>query len=127
MTRLEALEGVLKALADKTRLRILGLLSSGEVCVCDLHQSLKLPQPTVSRHLAYLRRAGLVEARKDGLWVHYRLSEPTDEVLRTAVLSIAHCTTHLASTTQDRRRLRQVSGCCVEPEDRQPTLACCGR
>ena len=66
MARLDAMEGVLKALADKTRLRILGLLAAGEVCVCHLHKSLKLPQPTVSRHLAYLRRAGLVETRKDG-------------------------------------------------------------
>ncbi len=126
MARLDALEGVLKALADKTRLRILGLLSAGEVCVCHLHQSLKLPQPAVSRHLAYLRRAGLVETRKDGLWVHYRLAEPTDAVLKTVVLSVAHCTTHLPGTAQDRRRLRRVSGCCAEPTDQQPTLACCG-
>lgn len=127
MAGLEALEGVLKALADKTRLRILGLLSGGEVCVCNLHESLKLPQPTVSRHLAYLRRAGLVAARKEGLWVHYRLAEPTDAVLRTVVLSVAHCTTHVASTAKDRRRLHQISGCCVEPTSQQPALACCER
>ena len=125
MTRLDALEEVLKALADKTRLRILGLLTSGEVCVCHLHESLKLPQPTVSRHLAYLRRAGLVESRKDGLWVHYRVTEPTDAVLRTAVESVAHCTSHLPTTAQDRRRLERISGCCVDDADQVPSLTCC--
>ncbi len=125
MARLDAMEGVLKALADKTRLRILGLLAAGEVCVCHLHESLKLPQPTVSRHLAYLRRAGLVETRKDGLWVHYRLGEPTDSVLKTIVASVTHCTTHLASTARDRRRLERVAGCCAAPTDQPPTLACC--
>ena len=125
MTRLDALEGVLKALGDKTRLRILGLLTSGEVCVCHLHESLKLPQPTVSRHLAYLRRAGLVESRKNGLWVHYRLTDPGDPVLRTAVQTVAHCTTHLPTTTQDRRRLHRISGCCADVAEPDPSLACC--
>jgi len=60
------LEGALKALADRTRLRILALLGNNEVCVCHIHDSLGLPQPTVSRHLAYLRRAGLVAVRRDG-------------------------------------------------------------
>lgn len=127
MTRLEGLEGVLKALADKTRLRILGLLTSGEVCVCHLHESLRLPQPTVSRHLAYLRRAGLVETRKDGLWVHYRLTDPGDAVLRTAVQSVAHCTTHLPTTIRDRRRLRRIAGCCADEPAQAPAPACCAR
>ena len=72
------METLFKALADATRLRILGLLLTGEVCVCDIHESLKIPQPKASRHLAYLRRSGLVETRRDGLWVHYRLA-PLDE------------------------------------------------
>ena len=67
------LETVLKALADGTRLRILGLLTTGEVCVCHIHESLKISQPKASRHLAYLRRAGLVTTRREGLWVHYQL------------------------------------------------------
>src|SRR5712692_8448887 len=57
------MERLFKALADATRLRILGLLLTGEVCVCHIHESLKIPQPKASRHLAYLRRAGLVETR----------------------------------------------------------------
>ena len=69
---------LLKAFADPVRLRLLNLLSGEfeEVCVCYLHEALGLPQPTVSRHLAYLRKHGLVSGRKEGLWVHYRLSRP---------------------------------------------------
>ena len=64
-TTIDSLETVFKALADKTRLRILALLGSDEVCVCHLHDTLGVPQPTVSRHLAYLRRTKLVDARRD--------------------------------------------------------------
>ena len=56
--QMSEMETLFKALADATRLRILGLLLTGEVCVCDIHESLKIPQPKASRHLAYLRRAG---------------------------------------------------------------------
>lgn len=63
-----------RAFSDRTRLRILHLLRGGELCVCDLMDVLKVPQPKTSRHLAYLRRAGLVVARKEGLWIHYRLA-----------------------------------------------------
>ena len=76
--RLGLLENTFKALADQTRLRILGLLRAGEVCVCDIHGSLGLPQPTVSRHLAYLRKAGLVGVRREWKWAHYRIVEPAD-------------------------------------------------
>jgi ArsR family transcriptional regulator len=65
---------VFRALADQTRLRILQLLSGGELCVCDIVAHLDVPQPKASRHLAYLRRAGLVLARKEGLWSYYRLA-----------------------------------------------------
>src|SRR5689334_24456576 len=71
---IDQLESVLKALADKTRLRILALLGKNEVCVCHIHDSLGLPQPTVSRHLAYLRRSGLVDVRRDGVWMHYQVA-----------------------------------------------------
>src|SRR5215217_3588934 len=73
-TAVEELEHLFKALADTTRLRILALLENNEVCVCHMHDSLGLPQPTVSRHLAYLRKSGLVAVRRDGVWMHYRLS-----------------------------------------------------
>ena len=74
---IDQLEDVLKALGDKTRLRILALLGNNEVCVCHIHDSLGLPQPTVSRHLAYLRRSGLVSVRRDGVWMHYQLELAT--------------------------------------------------
>ena len=63
-----------KALSDETRLRILALLTNGEMCVCDLMAILDLPQSTVSRHLATLRNAGWVEDRRQGVWMYYRLS-----------------------------------------------------
>ena len=65
-----------KALSDETRLRILSLLSAGELCVCDLMAVLQLPQSTVSRHLAYLRNVDLVEDRRQGVWMYYRLTVP---------------------------------------------------
>ncbi|MDD3449742.1 MAG: metalloregulator ArsR/SmtB family transcription factor [Gammaproteobacteria bacterium] len=68
-------ETLFRSLADPTRLRCLVLLHElGELCVCELTHALEEPQPKISRHLAQLRRAGLVEDRREGLWIHYRLS-----------------------------------------------------
>ena len=64
-----------KAFADKTRLRILNLVAQRERCVCEFQKILRVPQPTISRHLAYLRRSGLLVARRDGKWIHYSLAE----------------------------------------------------
>src|SRR4029077_6054350 len=88
------MENLLKALADETRLRILGLLLTGEVCVCDIHESLKIPQPKASRHLAYLRRAGLVAARRDGLWMHYRLAPLADPLVAAIGDTVRHALAH---------------------------------
>lgn len=66
------------ALADPTRLRLLNLMDGREVCVCYFVEILKQGQPKISRHLAYLRRAGIVEARRDGKWMHYRIERPDD-------------------------------------------------
>jgi ArsR family transcriptional regulator len=66
------------ALADPTRLRLLNLMNGREVCVCYFVEILKLGQPKISRHLAYLRRAGIVAARREGKWMHYSLSRPND-------------------------------------------------
>lgn len=68
------LETIFRALSDTTRLRILNLLQGGELCVCELVDVLDVPQPTASRHLAYLRKADLVTARKEGAWQYYRLT-----------------------------------------------------
>lgn len=66
------------ALADRTRLRLLNLIAGREVCVCYLVEILRQSQPKISRHLAYLRRAGVVAARREGKWIHYRIERPTD-------------------------------------------------
>jgi len=112
-TDIAPLETLFKALADQTRLRILGLLLGGEVCVCDIHETLGIPQARASRHLAYLRRSGLVAARREGLWVHYRLAAPADRVLRMIFDAIGHGLGHLPAVERDRARLEQKTGCCV--------------
>src|SRR2546427_5913819 len=71
-----SLEKLFRALADSTRLRLLNLMNGREVCVCYFVEILKTSQPKISRHLAYLRRAGIVAARRDGKWMHYRLVPP---------------------------------------------------
>src|SRR5881275_400996 len=73
------------ALADKTRLRLLNLMRDGEVCVCFFAGTLGTNNPKISRHLAYLKRAGLVAGRRDGKWMHYRINKPTD-TNRAAIL-----------------------------------------
>src|SRR6201986_1914545 len=72
------MEFLFKALADRTRLRLLNLMAAGEVCVCFFVEVLGTNQPKISRHLAYLRRAGVVAARREGKWRHYRISTPED-------------------------------------------------
>src|ERR1700694_229019 len=73
------IEFLFKALADRTRLRLISLIGDSEVCVCFLVEILKTSQPKTSRHLAYLRRARIVKARREGKWIHYRLTEPPDQ------------------------------------------------
>jgi ArsR family transcriptional regulator, arsenate/arsenite/antimonite-responsive transcriptional repressor len=80
-----------KALADETRLRILHLLTRGERCVCHIHDTLKLPQSKVSRHLAYLKAAGLIQDRKEGLWRHYSLVKPKNKFHQGLVNCIRRC------------------------------------
>ena len=121
--RLASFESLFKALADDTRLRILALLQAGEICVCDIHGSLGLPQPTVSRHLAYLRKSGLVVGRKDGLWVHYRLAQLSDPVLQTVMDAVNHALGHVESGDKDRRRLLKLAD--VTPVDPHPHIRCC--
>ena len=121
--RLSSLESLFKALADGTRLRILALLQAGEICVCDIHGSLGLPQPTVSRHLAYLRKSGLVQGRKDGLWVHYRLASLADPVMQTVMDAVNHALGHVEAGERDRRRLFKLAD--ITPVDPRPRVRCC--
>jgi ArsR family transcriptional regulator len=120
------MEALFKALGDATRLRILGLLLTGEVCVCDIHETLKIPQPKASRHLAYLRRAGLVDTRRAGLWIHYRLGTLADPVLAALETAVRHALTHVEAVHKDSERLQKRTGCCVpSPQDVAGT-SCCG-
>ena len=105
------MELLFRALADRTRLRLINLMGEDEVCVCFFVAVLKTGQPKISRHLAYLRRAGLVAARREGKWMHYRVSAPPDE---HAARIFAEVRTWLAEEQEmqrDRARLRQV--CCA--------------
>ena len=72
------MERFFQALGDATRLRLLNLMGDQELCVCYFVEILKQAQPKISRHLAYLRRAGIVEARREGKWMHYRITPPAD-------------------------------------------------
>ena len=111
--KLDALPDVFAALADPTRLRILGLLTSGEVCVCDISESLKVPQSKASRHLAYLRRAGIVTTDKRGLWVYYRLAD--GDAATAPMLREIHSALGASETVQrDLARLER-RRCCVPP------------
>ena len=124
--QLAEMETLFKALADATRLRILGLLLAGEVCVCDIHETLRIPQPKASRHLAYLRRAGLVQTRRDGLWIHYRLGRLADPVLAAIADAVRHALTHVDDVRRDGERLRKRTGCCVPAPADVASASCCG-
>src|SRR5437762_12794737 len=118
------IETLFKALADATRLRILGLLLTGEVCVCHIHETLRISQPKASRHLAYLRNAGLVDTRREGLWVYYRMAVVPDPVLETVHRTVTHALRHLDVVRKDVERLHKRTGCCLPSEDRSQPYAC---
>lgn len=102
-----------KALADPVRLRLLNLLADGrEVCVCHLHEALELPQPTVSRHLAYLRKHGLVAGRKEGLWVYYRLAKPKSGLQRNLMSCLEASLAGFDEAQKDRQRLQRLPSRC---------------
>lgn len=123
--QLSGMETLFKALADATRLRILRLLLAGEVCVCDIHESLKIPQSKASRHLAYLRRSGLVETRREGLWIHYRLGQLADPVLAAIVDAVKHSLAHVSTVHRDAQRLERRTGCCVPAPGEMAPMRCC--
>jgi len=99
-----------KALADETRVRIVALLAHGELCVCHIEAVLALPQPTVSRHLAVLRNAGVVEMRRDGLWVLYRLARQTDADCERQLRALAAAFAPHEALRRDLDRLRKLRG-----------------
>lgn len=106
------------AFSDPTRLRILHLLREGELCVGDLVTILDMPQPTISRHLAYLRRSQLVDTRKSGLWMYYSLAVPKAEFHRKLLDCLTACFADVPELKKDARRatkLKRSGGCC-DPE-----------
>jgi ArsR family transcriptional regulator len=111
MARALTVEDLFKALSDPIRQRILSLIAEQEVCVCFFVEALDAPQPTISRHLAYLRRAGLVHARRDGKWMHYSIATPKEKSLAEVLKASLKAMRSEPSFERDRARL---------------TRACCG-
>jgi ArsR family transcriptional regulator len=105
------LERFFRALADRTRLRLLNLMGDGEVCVCFFVEVLGVSQPKISRHLAYLRGAGLIAARREGKWMHYRLIEPEGETERRVFGEVRAWLREEREMRLDRERLVRV--CCA--------------
>jgi len=107
------LETLFRALADRTRLRLLNLMRDQEVCVCFFVQVLQATQPKISRHLAYLRRAGIVAARRQATWMHYRIVVPRDARAARILKEV------LASLSEDRemqRDLVRLNHACCAPQ-----------
>ena len=97
---------IMKALADETRLRILALLlDSGELCVCDLMAALQLPQSTVSRHLAYLKNAGWLDDRREGVWMYYQVIACPSALQGRMLAALREELAALATYREDRGRL----------------------
>jgi ArsR family transcriptional regulator len=111
-TRLEVrpVSRLFKALGDETRLRIVALLAHGELCVCHLQEALELPQPSVSRQLALLRSAGLVEDRREGSWVYYRLLPQQDPDCERQVRGLVRGFAEDEALRRDVERLRTSKG-----------------
>ena len=104
-----------RAFSDRTRLRILHVLLDGELCVGDIVASLRVPQPRISRHLAYLRKAKLVVVRKSGLWSHYSLTPAKTPFHRKLLECLGKCFSEVRELQADDARaakIRKSGGCC---------------
>jgi ArsR family transcriptional regulator, arsenate/arsenite/antimonite-responsive transcriptional repressor len=106
-----SIELFFKALADRTRLKLINLMGDDEVCVCFFVEVLKTNQPKISRHLAYLRRAGVVAARREGKWIHYRIVEPPDPRAANIFREVRNWLETDAAMQQDRSKLAKL--CCA--------------
>jgi ArsR family transcriptional regulator len=96
------LDALFRGFADPTRLRILNILAAGELCVCDIVEILDVPQPTVSRHLAYLRRCALVEVTRDWKYAHYRLAHANHPVQANLIACVRSCFAGIELLDQER-------------------------
>ena len=111
------LELFFAALADRTRLRLLNLIADDEICVCFFHEVIGTNQPKISRHLAYLKRAGLVSARRDGKWMHYQITEPKNKRAAEVFDKIREMLREDKEMQADRQKLLNV---CCAPAPQQP-------
>jgi ArsR family transcriptional regulator len=109
-TNTDEMELLFRALVDPTRLRLLNLMGDDEICVCYLVETLNLSQPKISRHLAYLRRAGVVVTRREGKWMHYRVVTPENPHAAVILREIRAWLAHDKGMQSDRQRL--VGMCC---------------
>src|SRR5512133_1851483 len=105
------IELLFKALADRTRLRLINLIGDDEVCVCFFVEVLNTNQPKISRHLAYLRRAGMVSSRREGKWIHYRVIEPPDPHAANIFREVRTWLSNDEEMQRDREQLVQI--CCA--------------
>lgn len=105
------LDTLFQALGDQTRLRLLNLMADGEVCVCFLVELLGEPQPKISRHLAYLRKSGLVAARREGKYLHYRIDRPASEGANQILETVLNTLRGDRAMQRDRAALQKV--CCA--------------
>jgi len=106
----ESVAQLFKALGDETRLRIVALLSHGELCVCHLQDALRLPQPTASRHMAVLRSARVVEAQRKGSWVYYSLARQEDPLRQRQLRAVVREFARQTTLRKDVERLLRVRG-----------------
>ena len=106
-----SIELLFKALADRTRLRLINLMGDTEVCVCFFVEVLRTNQPKISRHLAYLKRAGVVSARRDGKWIHYRIVEPPEPHAAKIFREVRAYLANDPAMQSDRARLQKI--CCA--------------
>jgi ArsR family transcriptional regulator, arsenate/arsenite/antimonite-responsive transcriptional repressor len=107
------LDSLFRAMADPTRLRLLNLIADREICVCYFVEILGISQPKVSRHLAYLRRAGIVASRREGKWMHYRLVAPKEDA---AAGVLRETLKHLKAMPEMRRDISRLDKACCAPE-----------
>jgi ArsR family transcriptional regulator len=105
----EELETLFQALGDRTRVRLLNLMAEGEICVCFFVEVLDLPQPKISRHLAYLRSAGLVGTRREAKWMHYRITPPEHPTVRKAFDAVLETFADDRDLERDRIALSKAS------------------
>lgn len=110
MKTAETLETLFQALADRTRLRLLNLMMGGEICVCFFIEVLDEPQPKISRHLAYLRSAGLVRARRQAKWAHYAITPPEHPAAAAAFQAVLTALEHDREMERERTALARL--CC---------------